>query len=98
MIIPNAPESVPRSLEIACASKKGRIKPIRSKIARIDGNIFSKDRHAFFSTSFVFSLFFTNEIMSPNIAAPYKIFVNISIYAFLPQSFSLIKSIRQDGS
>lgn len=40
MIMPNTPESVPRSLEIACASRKVRIKPIRSKIARIEGNMF----------------------------------------------------------
>ncbi len=88
--MPNAPESVPRSLEIVCVSKKVRIKPIKSKIARTDGNIFSKDRHYFFSTSFVFDLSFTNEINSPNIAVPYKIFVNILIYT-LHKIFSLIK-------
>ena len=41
IIMPNTPESVPRSLEIACASKKAKIKPIKNKITRIDGNIFS---------------------------------------------------------
>lgn len=66
MTMPNAPESVPRSLEIACVSKNVRIKPIKSKIARMEGSIFSKDRHAFLSASFVFDRSFTKEINSPN--------------------------------
>lgn len=51
--MPNTPESVPRSLEIARTSKE--IKPIKSKIARIVDSMFTKNRHAFFKSSFVFA-------------------------------------------
>ena len=77
IIIPNAPDCVPISLDMVFSFKTDKINPIINRIDNMEGKIFSNDLHAFFSADLVFSRFLKKEKISNNNADEYKTTVNI---------------------